>query len=274
MKSMFYLNIRSYPGNFSSSLPGRNLSRITFALICSAILFACKKDKPLQDHYKDHYLRINFSQATIPYQSIDSAYVFIKKHGTNTPSMKRFDWNNGSLEVVINDFNPAEYTAEIFMYGKAVNGGDTRRQYVQTKAYTLTPAGNDVIVTAPNGSIRDDWKPRVILSDAAKEVEAIVPLDNADPYFELRLNNRNWNKFTVERQASNRYEAGNELIAEGKWECSNDCYTHDNWILNNTAFAAFSNKVATKTWNNGEMYVKLEGPGKEHTFFFVYNTTP
>jgi hypothetical protein len=274
MKSMFYLNIRSYPGNFSSSLPGRNLSRIIFVLICSVILFACKKDKPRQDDYKDHFLRINFSSATIPYQSVDSAYVLIKKQGSNLPAMKRFDPNNGSLEVVINDFKPAEYTAEIFMFGKMGNGDNNRRQYVQTKAYTLTPAGNDVIVTAPDGTIRDDWKPRVILSDAAREVEVFVPLDNADPYFEMRLKNRTWTKFMIERLASNRNEIGNELIAEGKWECSNDCYTHDNWILNHTAFAAFSGKVATKTWNNGEISVQVEGPGKEQTFFFVYNTTP
>jgi hypothetical protein len=271
---MFYLNIRSYPGNVSSSLPGRNLSRITFMLICSVILFACKKDKPYQEDYKDHFLRINFSSATIPYQSVDSAYVFIRKQGSNMPYMKRFDGNNGSLEVVINDFNPGDYSAEIFMYGKAGTGANNRRQYVQTKAYTLTAAGNDVIVTAPNGTIRDDWKPRVVLSDAAKEVQAIVPLDNADPYFELRFNNRNWNKFMVERLASNRNEIGNELIAEGKWECTNDCYTHDNWIVNNTAFTAFSAKVATKTWNNGEINVTVEGPGKEQTFFFVYNTMP
>jgi len=235
------------------------------------LLSSCKKDPPQENPYYDQQLVLSFSNTTIPFNLVDSAAVIFKKQGAVTQVFKRFEKKNNSLAVVINDLSKGNWTADIYLYTRSAD--TTGRRYQQTITLTGLHQRQDITVTAPNGKVDDGWKPYIMFADAGLNVIAFVPMDNREAAFDIIVKDKKWDHFYIERYAHNRTNVGNEIMASADWQCNNGCYTNDNIIINTTSFAAFAEKVKTKTWNNGEIYLEVKDTesGEERSFFYTYH---
>lgn len=255
-------------------MPVRQL--LSILALSALTLFSCKKDcdDSPSSVPSDGQLVINFSDATISQGLVDSGYVLLKKQGTTIPIMKRFDKADKKLFVAIDDLSGGSWSAEAYIYTR--NAGDNSgRRYEQTKTFTVPLTSKNINWQAPDGSISDSWKPRIVLSDMYRKVIITVALDNTDPYFEIVTKEPKWDEFYIQRSALKRTNVGNELIANASWQCTNACYTHPqlNLIVNNTAFLPFTQEVAGEEWNNGEVNVEIRDRETNvvHEFFYVYN---
>jgi hypothetical protein len=271
MDKAHFFSGRSFGRNKQAVSPVHWIIWLAVAVVFATLFASCSKNPVVEVPLTEKQLLVGFNAATIPVNLVDSAMVIFKKKGSTTQYLKRFDKGPASMQVAIDDLPNGEWTAEMYIDGRS--GNDTsRRQYRQEKSFTKDLRPGNVILNAPAGTIADAWKPSVILTDGAREVQVIVPLDNTDPGFEIRMKDKSWSQFFIERLANHRTQAGNETMASARWECSGNCHTHDNWIFNTTAFRDFSEKVKTKTWNNGEISVEIKGnaPGKALSFFYIY----
>src|SRR5688500_802227 len=166
-----------------------NRMRVTALLLILAVnvllVSSCKKDNNATEDVPsvDTLLVIAFNDATIPEGLYDSAHVVIKKKGSNTPYFLRFHKTGEELHADIDGMRKGEYAVSISLYA-GVSGSNEQREYHRTIDLQIVSNNGRVYVTGPNGSLGDDWEPRVILSYNS-EIKFFVSLNFAHPYFRV-----------------------------------------------------------------------------------------
>lgn len=253
--------------------PSRNFFALTTAFILSVfILASCKKDnKPAPQPVIEKNLVISFGNGTIPVSQVDSADVVLKKQGSNTPIYRRFDKGAAGLNLLMDDTQSGNWTAEITIYTK--KGTDnSSRMYTRSIGFTL-PLASNLTVAGPTNDLQGNWKQHVVLASINNQVVVVVAADNADPYFDIRVKDSKWDYFYIERHAYNRIGNNNEPIAADAWDCYTSCYTHDKLIVNTTGFANYAEFMRNKVWNNSELFIIVADAesGNEETFYYTYD---
>lgn len=254
--------------------PMYNLQTATGAIVLLLgvlLLQSCKKDRPSNGPSIEKYMLINFAAGSIPIAQVDSASIVLKKQGSNMPIYRRFDKGSGSLNLLMDDTQTGNWTAEISIYTKK---GDDNSSRLHTRSVGFSlPLASNLNLTAPSGEIGGVWKPHIVLASNNNDVVVVLAADNGEPYFDVRVTDGKWDYFYIERYAFNRNDGMNEQVAADTWECYASCYTSDKLIVNTTGFLNFSNLVKTKSWNNGEIFIIVADmeTQRERSFFYTYN---
>jgi hypothetical protein len=219
----------------------------------------------------DSLLALSFSNSTIPVSLVDSGYIGLLKKGSITPYLLRFQKAGTEMMIDIDGFK-GEYTADIIIHTR-VAGSDRRREYHRKMTVNIGNNKGKIFVDAPNGTLNDDWQPRIILS-YHNELDFYVPLDQSDPYFRVAVTDRSkWKRFEVRRSANNKIPgAGTELISGDDWICPGYCFNQLNIIENSQAFLEHANRLKNKTWNFGEIEIIAEtNAGFKTEDYYFYN---
>ncbi len=238
------------------------------------LVTSCKKDH-VTEHIPsaDTLLVMSFNDATIPSNLYDSAVVMLQRKGSNMPYLLRFHKDDEELHADIAGFRKGEYTVKINLYAR-VSGSAEKREYHRTLNLELGSSTGRVYVTLPNGSLGDDWEPRVILS-YNNELKFFVSLNFAHPYFRVEAADPSkWASIQLQRTANNKIPGtGTELLETQTWSCTTGCFPATSNILeNNAAFVELAEKLKTKTWNYGEIDITAEAKnGTKTEDYYYYN---
>jgi hypothetical protein len=139
---------------------------------------------------------------------------------------------------------------------------------VLTRAIKL-PASANITHDAPNGSINDIWKPRVVLKDADNKFYAILAVNPEDPYFEINMTESKWKYLYVDRYVYLLANGTSQPVASQEYE-----KVFAGGVIgftNHEAFRPFSNSVAGKTWTRFETYVNLlDNDRYDRSLTYVY----
>jgi hypothetical protein len=244
-------------------------------VIITGLLFltSCKKDSvtnPVQT--EDSLLILNFNDTTIAKNLVDSGVAVLKRKSTQTPYILRFQNEGPGLQIAIGGMHAGEYTADIYLYCRVANNA-SRREYYRQITFMQGSNNGVVNVGAANGTLKDSWRPRAILS-YNKEIDFYVSLDNSDPYFRIQVADAGyWKKVEVQRYANNKIAGtGTELVAGHVWKCETSCFNTGNIMENNTAFIPLTEKLAGKAWDFGEIEILAESKsGIKTEDYFKYD---
>jgi len=253
-----------------------HVSALLLILAVNVLLVtSCKKENNATEDIPsvDTLLVIAFNDATIPEGLYDSAHAVLEKKGSNMPYFLRFHKTGEELHADIDGLRKGEYTARINLYA-GVSGSDEKREYHRTVDLQLGNNSGRVYVTGPNGSLGDDWEPRVILS-YNNEIKFFVSLNFAHPYFRVEAADpAAWARIQLQRSANNKIPGtGTELLASQTWSCTTNCFPSNTKTLqNSTAFVELAEKLKTKTWNFGEIDITAERKnGTKTEDYYYYN---
>ena len=258
-------------------------TRILSKAICSslyALLFlftACRKTDKAPDSIPDNHVNITFTSSSIALSLVDSATVTLHKIGNSTQYFLRLQKSNNLLSFPLETLSTGEWTASLIIYThyKKSQHGDDVRVYKQQKTFTLPLSGSVVNIDAPTGVFTDTWRPFIFFRDQRDNISVTVPIDAADPYFDVVVGDSKWNFFHIQRTTYLRIPGGggNEQRTHGDWLCTAGCYTNQNAIVNTTAFIPFTQQAALKTWDNGEVLVQIkdENGGVVKDYFAIYD---
>jgi hypothetical protein len=261
------------PVGFSGLFFSKDLFAVLSLITFIFFLGSCKKDNDPAppDPPQDPTLRVEFNNSTIPISLVDSGIIIFKKTGSATHILQRFEKHADSLRVDINSLSKGEWTANIYLYTGVANKNE-KREYVISKIFNVSNNVTRVLLNAPTGALNDTWKPRVHYN-FQKELDAYVPLNPEEPYFRLRVADRDkWKSYRVIRSAYNRIPGlGNELIASSEWKCEINCINNDRLFENSEFFIPFANNVKNKNWNNGEIeIIAIDQQNVERAYLFAY----
>lgn len=226
------------------------LAQLLIGLTVLLMTASCKKDNDAPAPPQDKVLQVNFSNATVDLNQVDSGFVILKKEGAANQFFKRFEKKTGALSIDIDDLSAGNWTAELYIFSRFDDKAG--RRYRQDKTFSIAATSQSVQLNAPTGTITDSWKPFAFFRDAARGISVAVALDNKDPHFDIEVRDTPWDFYYIERYASKRIPGGGkQQIGEGIWECHDNCFTSDKLIDNNTAFLPFTQQVGNKEWDNG-----------------------
>lgn len=247
------------------------LAQLLIGLTVLLLTVACKKDKDNPAPPADKVLQINFSTASVDYNKVDSGYVILKKAGSGTQYFKRLQKKGSSLSIDIDDLPAGNWTAELYIFSRFDDKAG--RRFRQDKTFTLSATSPSVTLNAPTGTITDAWKPSAFFRDAAHGISVAIPLDNKDPQFDIQVNDTHWDYYYIERYANKRMTGGGKLkVAEGIWDCRDNCYTSDRFINNTTGFIPFTQEVGNKDWDNGLIVIVIaDDDGADVQFSYGYD---
>lgn len=252
-------------------MPSSNWSRtlllqFTKCIILMVLFSSCLKQNMDLPH--DRTMLISFNQQTIPFADTDSALVIFTKQGSPTALIKSLRKMTGSFKLELDDLNSGSWKAEVLLYTKKDMQGISN-QYITSLQFTADQISG-IYLTGPSPT-NTQWKKNIVLSTPNNDIVVIIPQDVVYPEFEIRSTSQQWNSFKVERGAFLRSGSMNLQVAAASWECQVNCMNSDRLIRNNTAFAAFSNEMKSKTWNNGEVSIIIEDSNLQIRKEFYYN---
>lgn len=239
-----------------------------FFCLLSPVLFllvpACKKtDSPVTQ------LIIKFTSPGIALNQIELATVVFTKVGSSEKIHKALEKTVSALQTPLTGLSAGNWQAEIHL--RTTKGADGyQRKFILKKTFTWPTTS--IALTAPTGKMTDNWQQFVLLGNLNAGAIITVPLDPTDPYFEMHVLDKKWDYFYIDRSIRNQNGTTNEYIDQAEWECSANCFTEEDKIIDSTAFAPFSNRAKSKTWNNGEIFVILLNvrTGMENIYLFRY----
>jgi hypothetical protein len=249
-------------------------TRLLMICTITVLFIACKKDKddPAPPPAEKTF-QVNFSAASVAFNLVDSGFVVLKKAGSGNQIFKRFEKKANSLSFSVEDLSAGNWTAELYIFARFNQSGGRRYHHGQGFSIPTGGAKQNITLAAPTGAVTDIWKPYAFFRHEEQGVSIAVALDATDPHFDIEVKDTKWDRYYVERYASNRLEGGaNAKVAEQIWLCDNNCYTSDKFINNNTAFIPFTQEVGNKPWNNGLIIVVIaDNEGAAVQFSHAYN---
>jgi hypothetical protein len=234
-------------------------------------LQSCSK-APITIKHEVKKLCLSFQAGSIPMNSIDSAFVLLRRDGVNTNYFLRFDQYERGLQVNIDGFRPGQWIAELYVYTK-MNLDGKSKLYFQSKIFDILNNSTKVEFIAPRRINNDSWKKRVIFSNAGNDISVLVSLDHADPYIGAVAKNKSWDYIFIQRYAYQNSGGSQVLIASAAWECDGDCFGSNRVFNNTSAFATFSEKIKSADWNTGKIKVIVANyqSGEDFTMLYTYN---
>lgn len=225
-------------------------------------------DKPTPGEFQVH-----FDASTIELARVDSGYVLLQRAGTGIQYLKKFIKGNQLLKVDIDGMAEGQYSVSIVLDMKLKNDNKVIwRQFRVKKDLPLVQTG--VAVKAPVNELKKDWKPYVVISDAARSFQLTVPMDCTDPYFELLSRDPKWDYVYFERAAYKR-TGGTGKTAQGAWsfQCDNQCFDGNGFIIDAEEFKDWSGMMNTKQWDNADVFLILahQDTGEDYTILHNFD---
>ena len=224
-------------------------------------------DKPTPGEFQVH-----FDASTIELARVDSGYVLLQRAGTGIQYLKKFTKGNQLLKVDIDGMAEGQYSVSIVLDMKLKNDNKVIwRQFRVKKDLALVQAG--VAVKAPVNELKKDWKPYVVLSDATRSFQLTVPMDCADPYFELLSRDPKWDYVHFERAAYKRTGANSKAPLGGKsFECGNgECFDGNGFIINADEFKDWSENISAYPWDNADVFLILANVETGEDYTILHN---
>ena len=254
-------------------IPSKLSSSVLTGLLATFMIFlhSCKKDDiaipdPPPPVVGDRTFEIQFNQNTIALEEVDSVVVIFKKTNSNISSLQRFRKLNGKLVTTLESFPTAEFNAEVFLYTKGPHLNKSF-QFTRSMRFMISNMIKTVSTIAPGISGSNSWEKHVVMF--AEDIRIIIPLDHTNPYFELRTQNPRWDAFSVEKAAFNRTGNINAQVSSQLYECK-DCFFLNRNISNKEAFVPFASGLLNKSWNNGEVTVRITDVEQKTTWEFYH----
>lgn len=244
------------------------------------VMASCQKgedavvDEPIKDKTPGQFKVIFPATTTISFNLVDSGYVVFQKENSQDTVHKKFEKGTDLLHFSLDRLTAGNWNASMFIFTHNPNQGSIEgRRYGQSKLITIAADPQAAIeLNGPNGKISNDWKPSLMQHDAANGLTLIVPLDFSDPAFEFRLTDTRWEHINLQKIAYKRNGGTNPWVAGGDWECQGDCAGLGKIFGNKTTFIPFTQSLATKTWDNGEIFVTMENNATQSdvTIYFLF----
>jgi hypothetical protein len=210
-----------------------------------------------------------FNSQSVPYEKIDSAAAVFTKQGTNMPYYLRFQKQNGTFELSMDDFTTGTWKIEVMAYSKKDTAG---KSFQYTTGATIDVGQvSGVLWGAPDQGASTIWKKHIVLSSSNNDVVSITPLDLTNPAFTLIDTDPRWDSFYVKKTAYQNV-TGNEIVISTKtWSCGTDCLGNDQIIWDTTYFNDFTQYIKTRTWDKGSVEVKFIDKESSETKAYIHN---
>ena len=257
-----------YRGKYSPTILLWLISLVTILFVFNS----CKKDNHNPDIPQgEKNLIVEFGTATIPVSAADSGYVIFKRVGTGIQTLQRFDKEGSFFKMDIGSLSSGEWTAYIYLYAGVPNTVQ-KREYFQSKKFTLTKAAAEIKLAAPAGTHEDAWERRAHFNSGT-DLNAFISMDSENPYFRVNISDKSkWSYFAIFRSAYKKGPGGKELLADAGWECYADCFNNSTVFENSTHFIPFANQAKGKPWNYGEIeFMAIDKDNNEKDYFLPYN---
>lgn len=219
-------------------------------------------------------LKVYFDKSTVEFARYDSGFVVLQREGTVVQYLKRFVKENNFLKIDIDELAEGKYKAIMYLNVKLRNNNkEIWRQYRYEKDIQILRSG--VVIKGPVNELKKDWKLYGVLADAARSIQITVPLDCADPYFEITMNNKQWDYIYLERVGYKKNADGSKThLGAASFECMEGaCVDNNGNRAEATTFRDWSETIGAKQWNSGEFFVMLvnEETGKDALFSHVFD---
>jgi|GEM_PF-7116727 hypothetical protein len=242
------------------------MKQTIYVLVTLAALTACTKN-PLPPAPSESTLVVQFSGASIPINTVDSAIVELNNKVSGAKLFLKMSLSGSQFTTPLQRVPTGEWEGTITVYTQK-GGYDYPRRYVLTQAVKL-PSSTNITHNAPNGSINDTWKPRVVLKDADNKFYAILAVNPEDPYFEINMTESKWKYLYVDRYVYQQANGTWQPVASQEYEkvFAGGITSYSNYV----AFRTLSNAVAGKNWSRFETYINLlDNDRYDRSLTYVY----
>lgn len=229
-----------------------------WALFTVLAFSACKKGvdepKPIPIEGKKH-LNVVLHPYLQP-SEIDSAIAKWIVGGVE--KTVKLSLRNDSLYADIQSFakGAGTMTVQIFSNKKLEN---KPLQFERSVSLDLQHTSN-VRINGPD-SIQDvNWKPRIIFSvihSNSLVATTIVALRPQDNYFEFQKIDPAWRHRIIVERIYYRLGTPNSVIADGGWDCTNNCPSANGNYINTTYFEFLARQAGNQSWNRVEFLVRF-----------------
>lgn len=211
-------------------------------------------------------LKVYFDKSTVEFARYDSGFVVLQREGTGIQYLKRFVKGNKSLKIDIDDLTEGKYKAILYLNVKLKNDNKAIwRQFRYEKDIQILRSG--VVIKGPVNNLKQEWKSYGVMTDAARSIHLTVPLDCTDPYFEITMNDRQWDYIYLERVAYKKKTDGSKThLGADSFECiGGGCVDNNGNRAESNTFKIWSAKISATQWDSGEFFIMLvnESTGKD-----------
>lgn len=229
-----------------------------WALITVLAFSACKKEaiepKPTPVEEKK-YLNVVLHPYIHPTE-VDSAIAKWKIGGVE--KSVKLSLRNDSLSADVKAFSKGAGTITVQIYSNK-RLANKSLQYERAVNINLQQTHN-VRINGPESIQDKNWKPRVIFSLiqnnnlVATTIVAIRPEDN---YFEFQKVDPGWRHRILLERVYYKLGSPYTLIAEGGWDCANNCLAGSGDYINTTHFEFLARQAQNKSWDRVEFLVRF-----------------
>ncbi|HZH65338.1 MAG TPA: hypothetical protein VEY10_10645 [Flavisolibacter sp.] len=229
-----------------------------WALFTVLALSACKKgvDEPKSIPIEEKkYLNVVLHPYLKPTE-IDSAIAKWKVSGAE--KSVRLSLRNDSLYADVQSFTrgAGTMTVQLFSNKKLENKS---LQFERTVNLDLRH-NSDVRINGPE-SIQDvNWRPRIIFSllqNNSLIATTIVAVRPGDNYFEFQKIDPAWRHRIIVERVYYKRGSPNHVIADGAWDCTNNCPGGSGDYINTTHFQFLAQQAGNRSWDRAAFLVRL-----------------
>ena len=238
--------------------PRISLNTIGLFAILLVLFAACKKsvDEPKPNPVEEKkYLNVVLHPYLQPAE-VDSAIVKWKVGGVE--KVLKLLLRTDSLYADVQSFQKGIGTMTVQIYSKKKLANKSL-QYERSVNIDLQHTHN-VRINGPESFQDVNWKPRVIFSLRqnnsliATTIVAIRPEDN---YFEFQKIDPAWRHRIIVERVYYKLGSPNRVIAEGAWDCTNNCPGGSGDYINTTHFQFLAQEANNQSWNRVEFLVRF-----------------
>lgn len=254
--------------------PGISVAKTGLLTFLMAVtLLACKKDtiepEPIPDHDKK-YINVVLHPYLQP-SEVDSAIAKwrvggvekVVKLALRTDSLyadvQSFASGAGTLTVQI--YSNKKLAQKSLQYGRAVN---LNLQHT-----------HNVRINGPENFQDQNWKPRIIFKLRESNhlhITAIVAIRPEDPYFEFQKIDPAWRHRILLERVYYKLGPPHSVIAEGGWDCTNNCPGGSGDYINTTHFQFLAQQANNRSWDRVEFLLRFySAPNNAAETNFDYN---
>lgn len=118
----------------------------------------------------------------------------------------------------------------------------------------------NVRINGPESLQDINWKPRIIFKLRESNnlnIITIVAIRPEDTYFEFQKVDPGWRHRILLERVYYKLGNPNTVIAEGGWDCANNCLDGTGDYLNTTHFLFLARQAQNKSWDRVEFLVRF-----------------
>jgi hypothetical protein len=237
---------------------GTSLKLTSLFTILLVAFTACKKSlvepTPVPDEEKK-YLNVVLHPYLQPLE-VDSAIVKWKVAGVE--KIVKLSVRTDSLYADVHAFpkGAGTMTVQIYSNKKLANKS---LQWERTINLDLQHT-HHVRINGPESFQDQNWKPRIIFKLRESNhlnTTAIVAIRPEDPYFEFQKIDPAWRHRIIVERVYYKLGTPNTVIADGAWDCTNNCPGGSGDYINTTHFQFLAQQASNRTWDRVQFLVRF-----------------